>query len=792
MSRRIEQRDAIPLHEQPLPIASRVADSQRPRPIAVRLLRARVSLAIAILLLTGTALYLVAHLREQIWSAGRLNGLNIAVGLEKGVSGLLEQTSTDFAALSPDVAATPALSQAQLFALLQGAIRFDALSRYLGVIRASGELTAITREGSAPNPAVGRALESLPRSRGAATEIGYLVRLPDGAGYYMPLTFGVPHPGGEVDTLFALVPVERLTAATKSLELIKGGWVNFATTDGKRLFRYIPIANRLETRTGRMAPEVLEVLAQRPFGVVSLSHFSASTRRTASPDSYMDAYSRSTVVPLYVAATIPASSLYGAWLDQSIAPLIVLVLGVAAVAGFGVQLRAALREQRSYLEEQEYLARHDTLTGLLNRNAFMRLLQSASEAPEQAPFTVVILDLTRFKDVNDTLGYASGDQVLAEVSRRLLAALADEAQLARLGGDELAVFATRSADTEAAAALCTRLQRVLRHPIHVSGVELELTASMGVVIFPEDAKTPSEVLRCASVARASSKSELKPHARYVHEMDDFTPEMLALKSDFARALREGGLTLAYQPKVNLHSGALAGFEALARWTHATLGPIPPARFVQLAENTELIHTFTQRVLRIAIEQIAIWRSVGQQVQVSVNISVNNLLDQTFVEKVAQLLAAANVPAELLELEVTESAVLRHPDTTLKRLHEIRSLGVRLAIDDFGTGYASLAYLKQLPVQTLKVDKGFVLQLASDVADQRIVRSAIQLAHGFGMQVCAEGVETQAAAVLLREYGCDHAQGYYFSHPVAAHEIEPRYFEATRPMLRLVLPEQRVG
>lgn len=781
-----------PLHEQPTPTASRLPGFHRPKPIAHRLLWARVSLAIAILLLTGTALYLVAHLREQIWSAGRLNGLNIAVGLEKGVSALLEQTSTDFAGLSGDVASTPGLAQPRLVEALQNAIRFDPLSSYLGVMRASGELTAVTHEGAVPDSEVARALASLPRSRGAAIEIGYLVRLPDGAGYYLPLTLGVAHPGGGLDTLFALVPVERLTAASKSLELIKGGWVNFATTDGKRIFRYIPGANRLEVRTGRMAPEVLEVLEQKPSGVVTLSRFSASTRRSASPDAYMDAYSRSSVVPLYVAATIPESSLYGAWLDQSIAPLVVLILGVAATFAFGLQLRAVLREQRSYLEEQEYLAQHDTLTGLLNRNAFMRLLQRATEGPEQAPFTAMILDLTRFKDVNDTLGYAIGDQVLAEVSRRLCAALADEAQAARLGGDELAVFAPRNADGAGAAALCTRVQRSLGQPIHMSGMELELTASMGIVIFPEDARTPSEILRCANVARAAAKGELKPFARYVHEMDDFTPEMLALKSDFARALREGGLALVYQPKVSLHSGALVGFEALARWTHPTLGPISPARFVQLAENTELIHSFTQRVLKIAIEQIAMWRSVGQQVSVSVNISVNNLLDQTFVERVAELLAAANVPAELLELEVTESAVLRHPDTTLKRLHAIRSLGVRLAIDDFGTGYASLAYLKQLPVQTLKIDKGFVLQLSSDVADQRIVRSAVQLAHGFGMQVCAEGVETRAAAALLREYGCDHAQGYYFSHPVPAHEIEPKYFETTRPMLRLILPEQLVS
>lgn len=780
------------MHEHAPPSASGAADPHRSRLIAVRHFRARVSLAIALLLLTGTAVYLVLHLREQIWTAGRANGLNIAVGLEKGVTGLLEQSTVDFTGLSPDVAATPGLSHEELLDRLHTAIRFDSLSRYLGVIRASGELAAVSHAGEAPSPEIQRVLATLPLSTGPAIEIGYLVQLPDGAGYCLPLTLGVPHPGGGIDTLFALVPVERLTAASKSLELIRGGWVNFSTTDGKRLFRYIPSRNRLEPRTGRMLPEVLTVLAEKPFGVVSLSRFSASTRRTASPDAYMDAYSRSATLPLYVAATIPESSLYGAWLNQSIAPLIVLVLGMAAVVYFALQLRAAIREQQSYLEEQEYLARHDTLTGLLNRHAFMWLLHRATEGPEQFPFTIVILDLTRFKDVNDTLGYAIGDEVLAIVSRRLAKAFEHEAQLARLGGDELALFASRATDDAGARALCAKLQKVLGQVINVNAVQLELTASMGIVIYPGDAKTPAEILRCANVARATAKSELRPFSRYVQEMDDFTPEMLALRSDFARALREAGLTLAYQPKVDLHSGKLVGFEALARWAHPTVGPIAPARFVQLAENSELIHIFTQRVLNTAIEQIAVWRHTGQQVPVSVNISVNNLLDQGFVDTLAESLAAANVPAELLELEVTESAVMRHPDTILKRLHAIRALGVRLAIDDFGTGYASLAYLKQLPVQVLKVDKTFILHLAGDPADQRIVRSAIQLAHGFGMQVCAEGVETEATAAILRDYGCDHAQGYHFSRPAPAHEIERLYFEVALPVGPVVLPEQRLS
>jgi EAL domain-containing protein (putative c-di-GMP-specific phosphodiesterase class I) len=265
-------------------------------------------------------------------------------------------------------------------------------------------------------------------------------------------------------------------------------------------------------------------------------------------------------------------------------------------------------------------------------------------------------------------------------------------------------------------------------------------------------------------------------------MDQFTPEMLALQSELGKALREGSLSVAYQPKVRLPRGELVGLEALARWTHPTLGPIPPARFVPLVDNTELIHPFTQHMLRAACEQVVAWKSRGYNVPISVNISANNLLDSGFVDKVQAVLASLALEPGLLELEVTESAVMRHPGTMLKRLREIAALGVRLSIDDFGTGYASLLYLKQLPVHTLKIDRGFVTNLADDAADQRIVRSSIQLAHSFGMTVVAEGVETAGVARELQGYGCDFAQGNYFGHPQTAAEVEARWLETSRVSL----------
>jgi EAL domain-containing protein (putative c-di-GMP-specific phosphodiesterase class I) len=278
-------------------------------------------------------------------------------------------------------------------------------------------------------------------------------------------------------------------------------------------------------------------------------------------------------------------------------------------------------------------------------------------------------------------------------------------------------------------------------------------------------------LRCADIARSTAKTELRPVATYAESTDRSAPERLALLGDFARALRDGHIRLVYQPKVQLSDRRVCGLEALARWNHPKLGPVPPSSFVAIAETTELIHPFTQYVIDQALSQSAKWSAMGVRLPISVNVSANNLLDAGFVERLAQLLRRHQVPGELLEVEITESAVLRHPETILRRLNEIRELGVQLAIDDFGTGYASLAYLKRLPVQSLKIDKAFILNLLGDPADQRIVRSAIQLAHGFGLSVVAEGVESAEVAERLLAEGSDYGQGYHLGRPQEAAEIE---------------------
>ena len=347
---------------------------------------------------------------------------------------------------------------------------------------------------------------------------------------------------------------------------------------------------------------------------------------------------------------------------------------------------------------------------------------------------------------------------------------------ARLGGDELALCASHldPDDDTAITAFCERLHAALGAPLVSTGIELSVTAGIGIATYPADALTALELLRCADIAMYRAKQDLAPYCRYTQGLDNFTSGALAMKADFAKALRDGSLSLVYQPKLRVTDLALMGVEALSRWNHPVKGPIAPFEFLPLAETTELIHPFTDLVLKNAVEQIATWLAAGHAVPVAVNISANNLLDPLFFEKLRALLARTGVPARLLELEVTESAVMRYPDMMHKRLQEIRALGVKMSIDDFGTGYASLAYLKHLPVDTLKIDKLFITNVDTDAGDRLIVRSSIQLAHGFGMSVVAEGVETAAVATLLAAEGCDFAQGYHFSRPVSAAAIEAEW------------------
>jgi diguanylate cyclase (GGDEF)-like protein len=732
--------------------------------------RARLSVVLALLLLAGTAVYLVAQERQQTWASARASVLNLALGLETSITELLEQSALSLRDMGADLAGLPdaSLQPEQAIAVLRAAARFDSVSSYLGLRASDGRILAVDQSGKrVVSPDVLRTIAQLRGPQTKGLWLSDLIRLPTRDEWYLPVTLDLRSSADQPEVAFALVPVRRLIAGTDSLRLIRDSFVSLVTTDGRMLVSYAPGTGTFKPIRRYISPQSLEMISHRRSGVfLSLP----------SKAGYVG-FARSAMMPLYVGASVPITSLRRQWLREAAAPAAVLLIGIIAVLLFARQLHRALRRQAAYVAEQEYLAQHDTLTGLRNRDGFMRELEQAISAAPADALAVLLLDLNRFKDINDTLGHAAGDRVLQEIGERLRERFGNsDACVARLGGDELAVLARGTEAVRTLESLGASLQECLGRTTMPGGVELDLTASIGAAVYPQDARTPSELLRCADIAMYAAKEGLSAFCRYHEVMDHFTPEMLALQSELGKALREGSLAVAYQPKVRLADGELIGFEALARWTHPTMGPIAPSRFVPLADGTELVHPFAQYMLRAACEQVIAWGRRGHRVPISVNISANNLLDSGFVDKVRAILDSLAVEPALLELEVTEGAVMRHPDTTLKRLGEIRALGVRLSIDDFGTGYASLAYMKQLPVHTLKIDRSFVTNLTDDAGDQRIVRSSIQLAHSFGMTVVAEGVETAGAARELLAYGCEFAQGYYFGHPQTAAEIEEQWLE----------------
>ncbi|MGB4073886.1 EAL domain-containing protein [Pseudomonas sp.] len=431
-----------------------------------------------------------------------------------------------------------------------------------------------------------------------------------------------------------------------------------------------------------------------------------------------------------------------------------------------------ITEHKRYLATQEFLASHDSLTRLPNRYWLNRHIEQRLSAPDTPSFAVLLLDMNRFKEVNDTLGHQHGDQVLTELGQRLQDWLREHnAVIARLGGDEMAVVSDHLADQVALTSLCSGIGRTIARPLEVDGIHLELSASIGVALFPEHADSSHGLLRCADIAMYQAKRERCEFVIYNSDSDNHTPERLALHTQLSRAIRENGLTLHYQPKIRLIDRQVVGFEALLRWPHAEKGMIPPGDFIPLAEGTELIHPLTHWVLNEALSQLRRWQEQGLGTCLAVNISPHNLLNPGFAEELRTLLDSHQVAAEWLELEVTEGALMADPERALRSLLAIRELGVTLSIDDFGTGYSSLAYLKRLPTQLLKIDRTFISAMTHNASDAMIVQSTLALAHNFAMQVVAEGVEDEATAAALTRLGCDIAQGYHFGRPMPAAEVE---------------------
>ena len=429
------------------------------------------------------------------------------------------------------------------------------------------------------------------------------------------------------------------------------------------------------------------------------------------------------------------------------------------------------QELETLNERLEVLALHDSLTGLPNRFSIQDHLNTtlAEAKRDSSCFTVIMMDLDRFKEINDTLGHDCGDQLLVEVGMRLRDSLRPSDFIGRLGGDEFAIILPET-DEHGAKQVTKKIQNTLEPSFNVGEMGFTIAASFGIATFPKHGTTTSTILKSADVAMYTAKNRKIGYFVYNPGTDINTPDRLSLMGDLRQAIFEDKLELYYQPKVDLKTSKIIGVEALIRWNHPERGFIPPDEFIPMAEQSTLIRPLTYWVIKTAIAQHEQWHAAGIHISVAINLSMHNLHDSDFIEELERLLQETPVPNTSFEFEVTESAIMSDPDYVVKVLKKLGGLDVSVAIDDFGTGYSSLSLLKKLPVHTLKVDKSFVMDMAEDSDDRAIVQSIIDMSHTLGLDVIAEGVENGTVTKQLAELGCDYIQGYYISRPIPAAQI----------------------
>jgi len=448
------------------------------------------------------------------------------------------------------------------------------------------------------------------------------------------------------------------------------------------------------------------------------------------------------------------------------------------------------------VQQLNYDSMHDSLTGLANRALFQDRAKQVLLSPNTSA-AVLLMDLDRFKEVNDTLGHHHGDLLLQEIAARLSRELRTDDLLARLGGDEFAVLMT-DLTPDAAVATAERLRIALAKPMRLQGVEMEVAASIGVVHI--DARSPhaerrdaTVLLQQADVAMYTAKQHYSGVHVYQDELDGYSPRRLALAGGLRAAIEQGQLSLRFQPQAAASDGTVVGAEALVRWEHQDYGTVAPDDFISIAEQTGQIRELTRFVLDQALAQCRAWSDAGHPLAVSVNLSVRNLMEADLVDAVAELLTRHGVPGHQLTLEVTESHLMADPSRMADVLAALTDLGVRLSVDDFGTGYSSLAYLKQLPVSEVKIDKSFIRGLGGNSEDAAIVEAIIQLAHTLRLDVVAEGVEDAHAQQRLRALRCDTIQGYHLARPMHADDFHSWLCDEAVPQRRVRLhavPEPR--
>jgi diguanylate cyclase (GGDEF)-like protein/PAS domain S-box-containing protein len=438
---------------------------------------------------------------------------------------------------------------------------------------------------------------------------------------------------------------------------------------------------------------------------------------------------------------------------------------------------ADISEAKESQEKLDHLAHHDALTALPNRLLFHDRLQHAlaRAAREEEQLAVLFIDLDRFKNVNDTLGHHVGDELLKQVAGALAGRLRDGDTLARLGGDEFIVLLENVDGEYGARLVADKLVAMFEQPFTVSDYELFVTCSVGVSLFPRDGADLNLLVRNADVAMYQAKARGRNgYQFYAASMNGEGVERLRLESLLRRAIDRNEISLAYQPQVEIDSGRMIGVEALVRWHSPELGQVSPARFIPLAEDIGFISQLGKWVLAEACRQMVRWQEAGLEVpKMAVNLSVRQFERGGIAGMVGDVLAETGLAPQRLQLEVTESVIMNTGDA-LVYINDLRRIGVGLAIDDFGTGYSSLAYLKQLPVQTLKIDRSFIKDISTDANDEAIAIAIIQLGKSLNLSVIAEGVENEEQAAFLLRHGCTRAQGYLYSRPVTAAQILERW------------------
>jgi diguanylate cyclase (GGDEF)-like protein len=432
-----------------------------------------------------------------------------------------------------------------------------------------------------------------------------------------------------------------------------------------------------------------------------------------------------------------------------------------------------LRSHTAALEKKaDHEATHDSLTDLPNRTLFLDRLQQATSLAqrEDYPLAVFIMDIDRFKEVNDTLGHYNGDLLLKQVALRLSGVIRKSDTLARIGGDEFGFLLPKPGSLEKLKGIAKKIKSSMTPPFALENLSLDVQASIGAVLFPDHGKDVDTLMQRADVAMYVAKQDNIGFVVYSKDLDEHSPHRLTLMGELREGIKCDELKLYYQPKILSASNKLNSVEALVRWQHKIHGLMLPDDFIPLAERTGLIQDLTFWTLKEALKRCTEWHKQNINIGVAVNLSPQCLLNPEFPEILTGLLASYGFPAEFLTLEITETSIMTGADRSLKILERIHEMGVSFSIDDFGTGYSSLAYLKKLPVSEIKIDKSFVMEMLKDKSDATIVKATIQLGHNLGLKVVAEGVEDKETYSALKDMGCDILQGYYISRPAPAKDF----------------------